>query len=65
MNILLLTENGLFSKIVVLSRYMGREQDIERGRIAISIGTRQMRYGKEKRKERLYCGPYMDSLFLA
>ena len=48
---------------------MGREQDIERGRIAISIGTRQMRYGKEKRKERLYCGPYiyiyMDSLFLA
>jgi hypothetical protein len=29
---------------------MGREQDIERERNAISIGTRQMRYGKEKRK---------------
>ena len=65
MNILLLMENGLFLKIVVLSRYVGREQDIERGRIAISISTRQMRYGKEKRKERTVYGQFVFSLELA
>lgn len=42
---------------------MGRKQDIERN--AISIGTRQMRYGKEKRKRDSTVGPDMDSLFLA
>ena len=67
MNILLLTGNGLIFEFCCFEEIYGNGAGYrKRERNAISIVTRQMRYGKEKRKGGdSTVGPDMDSLFFS